>query len=178
MTTPCFWLSLFHHTHRWFPDSDGLMMLQYKDSLTPSSITHQYWLRLSTLWASIPDLEFSWSVYGAWGGYTRPVLQKHKAKTKAEAYNCMRYGSKGSMSGFYASWRSFEFYRLTRYMEILLKYWARCSLGFSFNAEQNTVPMYLPAFPPFHSPTQEINLFTIFLFLSFFFFILWGLSLN
>lgn len=58
---------------------------------------------------------------------------------------------------------------------------ARCNAGLSFDTKQNTVPMYLPAsFSAFHSPTQEINLFTLFLCPSpsFFFFISWGLCLN
>ncbi len=55
-------------------------------------------------------------------------------------------------------------------MKITSKSRARCSLGLSFNAKLNTVPMYLPAsFTPFfYSPTQEINLFSLFLYPSFF----------
>lgn len=95
MTTPCCSsVSLFHHTHRCLPASTGLMTVRCKDSLTPSSITHQYWWELSTLWASIPDLKFSGSVYRALGVYPRSVLQlwqEHKAKTGAVKVNCIRY---------------------------------------------------------------------------------------
>lgn len=55
MTTPCFCpTSLFHHTRiHTYMQTDvsltALVMAVYKDSLRPSSITHQYWRGLSTL---------------------------------------------------------------------------------------------------------------------------------
>lgn len=87
-------LSHYFITHRCLPASTGLMTVWCKDSLTPSSITHQYWWELSTLWASIPDLKFSVSAYIALGVYPRSVLQlwqEHKAKAGVEKVNCIRY---------------------------------------------------------------------------------------
>lgn len=64
-------------------------------------------------------------------------------------------------------------------MKITSKPRARCSLGLSFNAKLNTVPMYLPAsFTPFFALPLKKLIFSLSFCTLLFFFISWGLSLN
>lgn len=82
-----FWLYLIisshAHINKCFSDGNGVMVVQDKDSLSPSSITHQYWWGgLSSVWPSILDLKFCRPICGGEGRMSevlgcKSTMKKH-----------------------------------------------------------------------------------------------------